>query len=153
MSSKVIFNMTDTDPGFVKAIARIQGPGVSAIGYFEEQGSNAKGTPLVKQAAALELGTEIIPPRPFLRRPFDQKKKELLQRFKREAIEVIAGKKTKKQVLDEISKEFIKDAQKGILAGPWIPNAPSTIAKKGFDQPLIESGEMKDKMAYKLRKK
>ena len=151
--AKVTVILKDSDPGFVKIIKRIQGPGKSAIGYFKDQGNSGKGILLVKQAADNELGTLKIPSRPFLRRPFDQNKKILFNRIKKEAMLVIAGRKTKKQVLEEISKDFIKLAQKGIDVGPWLDNALSTQARKGFNKPLIETGEMASKMTFRLRKK
>jgi hypothetical protein len=37
-------------------------------------------------------------------------------------------------------------------ANGWAPNAPSTIRQKGFDQPLIETEEMKDAISYRVIK-
>ena len=35
----------------------------------------------------------------------------------------------------------------------WAPNAPSTIARKGSDRPLIEWGELRKSLTYVLEKK
>lgn len=38
-------------------------------------------------------------------------------------------------------------------ANAWPPNSPKTIAKKGSDAPLIDTGEMRKSITYVLRKK
>jgi hypothetical protein len=37
-----------------------------------------------------------------------------------------------------------------ILHGELEPNAPETIRKKGFDQPLIETSELLDAIGYQI---
>jgi len=47
----------------------------------------------------------------------------------------------------EFVKGLILDA---IDSGFSPPNAPSTIAKKGFDHPLIETGDMRDSLEARV---
>lgn len=43
--------------------------------------------------------------------------------------------------------------QEAILTGDWVPNAPSTIAAKGSDKPLIDTSHMKNSVTYVIRGK
>jgi hypothetical protein len=45
--------------------------------------------------------------------------------------------------LARMGLQMIKELQAAIVAFSDPPNAPSTIAKKGFNKPLIDSGDMK----------
>ena len=40
-----------------------------------------------------------------------------------------------------------------IISGPFVPNAPSTIARKGSDRPLIDNAQMLNAVTYVVRKK
>ena len=47
-----------------------------------------------------------------------------------------------------------RDASKAWFTNPlngWPPNAPSTIAAKGFDRPLIDTGELRKSIVYVIR--
>ena len=53
---------------------------------------------------------------------------------------------------------FAKSAQKAIKRGfgntaILPPNAPSTVKKKGFNAPLVETGDLRDNLAYKISAK
>ena len=47
--------------------------------------------------------------------------------------------------------EFVKSLiVKAIDDGIPPPNAPSTVKRKGFDHPLVETGEMRDNVEYRI---
>lgn len=51
--------------------------------------------------------------------------------------------------LGRLTTEFVKDA----IDGWTIPeNAPYTVKLKGFNNPLVETGQMRDSVQYKVRK-
>lgn len=46
----------------------------------------------------------------------------------------------------------VGEVKKRIITGPFVPNAPTTIAKKGSDKPLIDTGQLLDAIDYKMHK-
>ena len=43
--------------------------------------------------------------------------------------------------------------QKTIKEGSFVPNAPSTIRKKGSDKPLIDTGRLRQSVNYHIKPK
>jgi hypothetical protein len=56
-------------------------------------------------------------------------------------------------VLDPIGGLAVENIKTYISELEHPPNAPSTIEKKGFDNPLIDSEQMKEAVMYKKAKK
>jgi hypothetical protein len=46
----------------------------------------------------------------------------------------------------------VRDAKKAVDAFSTPPNAPSTIAKKGFDNPLIHTKKMRDAIGWRVER-
>lgn len=94
-----------------------------------------------------EYGTARIPARPAWRTTLDrfQKKYDGLML---EAIDnAITGKVHIIAGLQILGSAVVEDLKKAITAWKKPPNAPSTIAKKGFNDPLIETGETRDSIS------
>ena len=86
-----------------------------------------------------EYGTEKIPPRPFFRTTIANNKGKWIDYIR------------KVQTLDAKAGELIKgDLVFSILNWTEPPNAPYTIAKKGFNKPLVEQGIMSRSISYEL---
>lgn len=86
--------------------------------------------------------TIIIPSRPFMPeayRIFVADRKKLENGLAKKLLE---GKITPDQALNQIGMALEGCIVKSIRDGAWEPNAPSTIAKKGFDKPLIDTAHM-----------
>ena len=108
------------------------------------------GMPVAAIARIQEHGAEIkrgdstitIPARPFMRKAaedFKQQRKAVQDRI---AKRVIDGKITQEQALGQLGEFMAGLIAKSIKNGGWPKNAPSTIAGKGFDKPLIDTGHM-----------
>ncbi|WLW40830.1 hypothetical protein GNAINCEL_00048 [Serratia phage KKP 3709] len=65
---------------------------------------------------------------------------------------LLAGKITVDQMLNQIGMAMENSIVDSIKNGGWTPNAPSTIAKKGFDMPLIDDGHMWQNVNSKVTK-
>ena len=52
----------------------------------------------------------------------------------------------------DIGAKSVGMIQQEIVDGNWTPNAPSTIAKKGSDHPLIDTGLMRQSVHYVVKK-
>lgn len=94
-----------------------------------------------------------IPERSFLRKTFDEKRTPLRDVQKRALSRVIAGKITVEEGLSIIGQWFQREVQRTITDTYSPPNAPSTIAKKGSSHPLIDTGEMRQAIAYEVNLK
>ena len=126
--------------------ARVSGKSTLNIGFLE--GATASdGTPMANIAAVNEFGavgagksrTVTIPARPFFRNMIAEKNGEwgpalgaLLKQDDYDA----------SRALDTLGTGIVGQLQESIRNFSDPPNAPATIAKKGFDKPLIDTGDM-----------
>lgn len=105
-----------------------------------------------------EYGTDKIPPRPAFRIGLEKsvtKNKKLIDAaLKNITNHLLTGrrdsiKRNLLQALTQIGRSAKKETQAIIKSGEGLaPNAPSTIARKGFDSPLWETGLLYDSVEY-----
>lgn len=95
-------------------------------------------------------GDSYIPRRPF----FDEaiRKGELaLQDAVAEAVhDIMSGKVRMKAAMMDVGQEFFNELYRTLRAGRFLGNAPMTIAMKGFDRPLYETGWLLSQIKIKL---
>jgi hypothetical protein len=118
----------------------LQGAGVQFV-------SKAKAT---SHAKFTKPHVITIPPRPFMRlaaRNFMTKRLGLQKRI---TDKVMKGEISAAQALGQIGLALENEVIKSIKDGKWTPNAPSTIKRKGFDKPLIETGLMWKSVSSKV---
>lgn len=121
-----------------KIAAKLNKPGTLRVGFLE--GSTApNGDSLPLRAALNEYGHGNVPPRPFFRNMIAAKSKEWP--------DAIAGllKSTDYDVEKTLTVTgvAIKGQLQQSILDLWSPPlAASTIARKGFDKPLIEHSDM-----------
>jgi len=120
--------------------------GTLRVGFLEGA-TYPDGTPVASVAQYNEFGTPRIPPRPFMRNTISEHSHEwgpalgkALQAsdYDTNAALSLVGEGISRQVQDSIRD----------MRGPQ--NAPSTIAKKGFDKPLIDTGHMLNSVGYEV---
>ena len=123
--------------------------GVSGVkvGFF----STARyedGTPVAAVAAWNEFGTETIPERPFFR--------NALAESERGVSNILAkGIDTKKMVVDERLAGRVGEYVQGkirdsITALKEPPNAPETVRRKGSSDPLMDTGTLRNSVAWEV---
>lgn len=122
------------------------------IGFQHGAAAEENGTDVCDVAAWNELGTEHIPSRPFLRKSVDENESRINAFLQSKKKDLVSGTSAG-QVLKEIGV-FQKDLiQEKITEGDFVPNADSTIRKKGSSKPLIDSGRMRQSVNYVIQKK
>jgi hypothetical protein len=84
----------------------------------------------------------VIPPRPFMRLASQMFTNDSLRIQMKIAAKLINGKLSPDQAMNQIGIAMEGFIVKSIKDGVWTPNAASTVAKKGFDKPLIETAQM-----------
>ena len=118
--------------------------------FHEEEG---KKVDLLDVAMFNELGTSRTPSRPFMRDSVDDNI-DSITKFCQAQIKGIAnGSKDAESALNAIGVMQVGLVQKTIVEGNFVPNAPSTIAKKGSDKPLIDTGLMRQSVHYVITNK
>lgn len=88
-----------------------------------------------------------IPPRPFLSTTFSKNQSKYFDLVTKK-VRMFFNAPTKKFDLDSEMTEMAKDVSKSIADWEIPPNAPETIKKKGFDDPLVETGTMRDNVIF-----
>lgn len=114
------------------------------VGIHEDAGSTDDGDLTMAQlGAVLHFGTQTIPARPWLDvgvKSGTQDYLEVIQNYSDDidnAIEIIG------QIAVGKVQQYMTDLQDP-------PNAPSTIAKKGSSNPLIDTGALRQSVTYSI---
>ena len=159
----VMKNVKDNDKGW-KRITRkmlaLDKKEVSA-GVHDDAGNEDNGKPIALVAFWNEYGTKRknkdgakvphIPPRPFIRISFDDHNGEWVSEADKQLTAMVNAGKTANGALNAVGRRMKKDIKKIIGDKSKLkPNAPSTIAKKGFDKPLYETGKLKAAIDFKV---
>lgn len=114
---------------------------------FLEGATYPDGTPVAAVAAYNEFGTARIPPRPFMRDTIDEHQYGWGQALGKA---LNATGYDADAALKMIGEGISRQVQDSIRAMKAPPNAPATIAKKGFDKPLIDTGHMLNSVGYEV---
>lgn len=119
------------------------------------------GQPIAKIMRVQEFGAVIkrgdtvitIPARPFMRLAWSNFNKK--RKFIQSAIakDLVRGKIKPEQALAQIGLAMEGEIVDSLQNGGWEKNADSTIAKKGFDKPLIDSSQAWQAVTSKVNKK
>ena len=103
------------------------------------------------------FGTETIPPRPVLRIAAEKMtggeefKKAMAAYLKNILVNPKDADALEKELLRKIGRQSVAEAKRIINAGTELQrNAPATVARKGFDKPLYETGLMIKNLGYEI---
>ena len=102
-----------------------------------------------------EYGTEDghVPARPFNRECFERNRNWVNDLFDKGVDQLYRRYDTALEVLENIGLAYREMLKYVLLEGPWVPNAPRTVAKKGHAMPLIDTEFLWSVIKYKLRKR
>ena len=147
----------DVDHGYRDLLRRVFGAAARRtridIGLLSESGGEPdgdSGATVLDVGIFNEFGTDTIPERSFIRAWFDEAEPKLREDLTELMKSVIAGKRTKEQILELLGQKTVGEIQERISAGIDPPNAPSTIAKKGSSTPLIDTGTLRSSISYRV---
>ena len=117
-----------------------------AVG-FQDGSSYENGATVMEVAAYNEFGSSDTPARPFMKQSFESHGDEL-QAACDEVNRTLANGGNTQQALEKLGVMAKGLIQEEIASGNFAPNAASTIAKKGSDKPLIDTGNMRQSVNY-----
>lgn len=161
-------NLVDIDRGYrsaVEALERLHrasvggrgGPGVF-VGVRDNGDTDDDGTPLVLIAAVNEFGSVDghVPERSYLRSTADAKRDEYaaaIVAIVDAAMKAPAGQSDRvvRRGLGRLGAKAVGDVKRTITALDTPANAPSTIEKKGADNPLIDTGRLRQSIDFDVR--
>ena len=104
-----------------------------------------QGFPLSKHTTEI-----IIPPRAFMRQTSDNHKKEWMWKFREYLVKVLDGKMTFEQAMERLGLTIQGDVKETISTFSEPHNSPMTIAMKGKDTPLRNTGIMLATVDYEV---
>ena len=105
--------------------------------------------PVATVAARNEYGVpeKNVPPRPFMRRTAERRFRKWHNFVKDRAPITLDMKKIALDLGDVVSN----DIRQSIIDFDYPPNRPSTVKKKGFNDPLIDSGQMAESVRMEVK--
>lgn len=116
-------------------------------GKIEESGLD-----ILTVAVWNEFGTSRIPARPFISQTWEKGRDKIMKFTQQVVKQVIDGKADVKTATNMLGTKVKSMIQSTIRNGEFVPNAPSTVKKKGSDKPLIDTGTMRQSVTYEVRK-
>ena len=91
-----------------------------------------------------------IPERPFLRNAMRNNASKYRNAMASSAERILLGQATLDSVLTKLGTLAEQDVKNEITSLRSPPNSPVTIEMKGSDNPLIDTGEMRNSVRYKV---
>ena len=133
--------------GVAKLSADFKDAGNLQVG-FVDGAKYADGTDVASVAYYNEYGTNRIPPRPFMRLTLANHGDQLARvvgKFMSSGVPV-------EKVLSFLGEFTVNKIKEEIVKLDDPPNAPSTVAKKGFNNPLIDTSTMARAVTWRVKK-
>lgn len=120
------------------------------VGVPKGVGSYEDGLKIAVVGAVQEFGSAdgLVPERSFLRIPLRSNHKVFAQIFRQLIPQVIEGKLTMRQLLDQVGAKAASVSQEAISAGIDPGNAESTKQRKGSSTPLIDQGTLRQSITW-----
>jgi len=98
-----------------------------------------------------EFGTSHVPKRSFLRTPLEKNAREYTNYIKSKGFNILWGSNKRRDVLMYVATKYRADVLNHIASNIPPKLADSTIAKKGHDLALVDTGQMRDAIDIELR--
>lgn len=93
-----------------------------------------------------------IPARPFIENAWKANEEKYKKMVLDGLTDIANGKITGRGLLNKIGSECVSDIRDAAIDLKNPPNAPLTIANKGSENPLVDTGELERKVTYKIIK-
>ena len=144
------------DHGWLKVrreLNKLQAHNVN-VGILSDKGSQTVegGDTLAEVAAYNEFGTEHIPERPAHRDTFDKTRAGFKKRLAGIVGLIVEGKISYETGLERMGIWYANELKQAIINWSDPPNAPSTVRKKGANNPLIDTGRTVNSIDYEIVK-
>ena len=116
------------------------------IGVHEGESDDVK-----QKATNNEFGSGTTPERSFIRSTIDENAERYAKAAEILLGLMVDGEISKFEALERMGQQIEKDIKEKIVNIKRPPNSPRTIEIKGFDNPLIHTGEMLGSIRYVIK--
>lgn len=104
---------------------------------------DASASELVEIARSIEYGTVTAPSRPFLRTALKRNRRRWTNGLSAAVPAAGSGDLRRvEMVVRKVGVMMVGDVQATIRKGPWAPNAPATIRRKGSAMPIVDTSQL-----------
>ena len=131
---------------------------VAEIGTIHEYGIPPSADPSDLLGSTAPSADQLIPTRSFIRSAVDENRRRILTITRKLYTKVLDGKMTGRIALELLGQAVEAMIKRKITSGPFVPLAPSTIAKRtggaaaaqygGGHRPLIDTGQLRASIRY-----
>jgi hypothetical protein len=128
--------------------AKVNRPGTLNVGFLEGSTESKDGESSAQVAYFNEFGTKTSPPRPFFRTMIAQESPHWGDDMGKV---LVATNYDVTKTLNLMGEELRGELVASIDAFTDPPNAPSTIRRKGFNKPLVDTGDMRRAANYEVK--
>ena len=144
----------ETDRGYsvlLKRVLELAKPRIS-VGVHAAEGGAAKtnGTTVLDVAMRAEFGLG-QPMRSWLRAWYDEHYRVGYDEIRKVLQTVISGKRALTPSLEMLGQRFVGLIQQRISQRIPPPNAPATVKAKGSSTPLVDSGQFRSSITYRVK--
>lgn len=123
------------------------------VGYFGNgQHTGKRPITLGNLARIHEHGTRHTPKRPFVAPALAKNRGKYLKLAGESFIPIVRGKKTTNQLWQLVGQEAVKDVQDYMVTATFTSLSPKTIKQKGSSKPLIDTGQLRQSITYRVKK-
>ena len=145
--------VTRTGPGVAKLVTKVREfDGLEGkTGWFENN-LYPDGTAIAYVATIHEFGAGPIPARSFMRTGVAEYGQQWLDHLAEGARVSLLGGPSPEQVLDLVAKRAAQDVGEHARTVTSPALAPATVKRKGFSQPLVDTGWMLQSITGKVEK-
>lgn len=145
-------NVAIIDKGFDAIFKELSKANVTGtkVGLFAEDRSADGQYNMATLGLLQEEGGGKIPARDFMKSTAIKHQDDMGDRMEQYIGGVIDRKRTMKQALEATGSSYVKYTKDVITKFSEPPNAKYTIKKKGRNDPLVDTGKMRDSIKHKI---
>lgn len=111
---------------------------------------NAVDMALIAEVLNYGSKSRNIAARPFVEPPINQNMQKYQKLMAREARGILLGRDTLNRALAKAGMVMVADIQDYMVTGSFAPLKPETIRRKGSSKPLIDTGQLRQSITYKV---
>lgn len=130
-------NKTEVRIGVPDAAKEVDGTTIVTVAYANEYGVPSKG----------------IPERPAFRTGIKRGQDDRKRLNRANMIKICQGSQEVDAAYGQLGNMAVGQVKRAMKEGPWVPNKPATIKRKGSSKPLFDTGNYSQSVQYEVVKK
>ena len=148
--------ITDRDNGARALLARLEAQRDARVrvGVLDDVAKRTEAgegpLSLLEVATVHEFGAGDIPQRSFIRATVDLREAEIHQLQRGLSVQILRGDVTQEVALERLGAKVAAMCQNRISQGIEPPNTPETIERKGSSKPLVDTGQLKAAITFRV---